>query len=188
MEEARAGDTVVVPAGEFREQVHLKSGVILRARVPREPVLRAAPMSAGPAVLAEEVTGARFSGFRILADESMPLNIGIALRNSTVEIDDVEVKGARIGIEIRGSANPIVRASAIRDSLAEGILILGLSKPWLSHNLIQGNKAAGVAARDGAHPSLLSNVIDHNPLDIPGDKDEIRNQNFFQDAGRGRKR
>ena len=34
--QARAGDTVEVRAGEYREQVRLKAGVTLRARVPRE--------------------------------------------------------------------------------------------------------------------------------------------------------
>jgi serine/threonine protein phosphatase PrpC len=187
MEEAHSGDTVVVPEGEYREQVRLKDGVTLRARVPREPVLRAAPASAGPAVLAENVTGARLSGFRILGDSATPLNIGISLRNSTVEIDDVEVKGAGIGVEIRGSASPVLRANAIRENSAEGVLVIGPSQPWISHNLIQANKGAAVAAREGARPSLLANVIDHNALDVPGDKEEIRRLNYFPDAGRGRK-
>ena len=125
MAEARAGDTVEVPEGEYREQVRLKDGVTLRARVPREPKLRAAPMSNGPAVIAEGVKGARLSGFRILADPEMPLSVGILLRDSVVEIDDVEVKGAGVGIEIRGSTSPVLRANAIRDCLAEGVLILG---------------------------------------------------------------
>jgi serine/threonine protein phosphatase PrpC len=189
MDEARAGDTVIVPAGEYREQVRLKDGVTLRARVPREPVLRAAPMSGGPAVTADHVTGARLSGFRILADAAMPLNIGIDLRDSSVEIDDVEVKGAGIGIAIHGSASPVLRANAIRECLAEGLLILGPSQPWLSHNLFQANKGAAVAAREGARPSLLGNVIDHNTLDVPGDPAEIKRQNNILDvpAGRGRR-
>jgi hypothetical protein len=169
--------------------VRLKDGVTLRARVPREPVLRAAPMSGGPAVTADHVTGARLSGFRILADAAMPLNIGIDLRDSSVEIDDVEVKGAGIGIAIHGSASPVLRANAIRECLAEGLLILGPSQPWLSHNLFQANKGAAVAAREGARPSLLGNVIDHNTLDVPGDPAEIKRQNNILDvpAGRGRR-
>jgi serine/threonine protein phosphatase PrpC len=187
MEEARAGDVVEVPAGEYREQVRLKSGVTLRARVPREPVLRAAPLSSGPAVIADNVDHARLSGFRIIGDAAMPLNMGIDLRDSAVEIDDVEVKGAGVGIEIRGRASPVLRANAIRDCTAEGVLILGASQPWISHNLIQGNKGAGIAARDGARPSLLANVIEHNTLDVPGDKEEIKRQNIFPEGGRGRK-
>jgi serine/threonine protein phosphatase PrpC len=182
MAEARAGDTVEVPQGEYREQVRLKEGVFLRARVSREPVLRAAPLSAGPAVIAEGIKSARMSGFRILADRDAPLSTGILLRDSSVEIDDVEIKGAGIGIEIRGAASPSVRASAVRDCLAEGILILGPSAPWLSHNLIQANKGAGVAARDGAHPSLIGNVVERNVLELPGEQGPIRELNFLLDA------
>jgi serine/threonine protein phosphatase PrpC len=184
MAEARPGDTVEVPQGEYREQVRLKDGVTLRARVAREPILRAAAMSAGPAVIAEGVKGGRFSGFRILADREAPLSTGILLRDSAVEIDDVEVKGAGVGIEIRGSASPAVRASAIRDCLAEGILILGPSTPWLSHNLIQGNRGAGVAARDGARPSLLGNVVERNALEVAGSADTLKEQNFLLDLPR----
>ncbi len=181
MAEARAGDIVEVPEGEYREQVRLKDGVTLRARVPREPKLRAAPMSSGPAVIAEGVKGARLSGFRILADPQMPLSTGILLRDSAVEIDDVEVKGAGVGIEIRGSASPVLRANAVRDCLAEGVLILGPSAPWLSHNLIQNNKGAGVAARDGAKPSLLGNTFDRNVLEPPA-TDAVKALNFFLPA------
>jgi hypothetical protein len=181
MAEASAGDTVEVPEGEYREQVHLKSGVILRARVPREPIIRAAPISNGPAVIAENVRGARFSGFRILADPQMPVSVGISLRDSAVEIDDVEVKGAGIGVEIRGFSPVILRASAIHDCLNEGVLIIGPSAPWLSHNLIQANHGAGIASRDGARPALLGNVIDRNVLEPPA-TDEIKEQNFLLDA------
>jgi hypothetical protein len=174
---------VEVPEGEYREQVRLKDGVTLRARVPREPKLRAAPMSNGPAVIAEGVKGARLSGFRILADAEMPLSIGILLRESAVEIDDVEVKGAGVGIEISGSASPVLRANAVRDCLGEGVLILGPSAPWLSHNLIQANKGAGVAARDGAKPSLLGNTFDRNVLEPPP-TGTVKELNFFLEPGR----
>src|SRR6185295_3320540 len=90
--EARAGDTVEVLTAEYREQVQLKNGVSLQSRVPRGASLRAAPMSGGPAVLAESVTAARFAGFVIVADPAMPLSVGILLRDSAVEVADVEVK------------------------------------------------------------------------------------------------
>lgn len=181
MAEARPGDTVEVPEGEYREQVRLKDGVTLRARVPREPKLRAAPMSNGPAVIAEGVKGARFSGFRILADAEMPISVGILLRDSVVEIDDVEVKGAGVGIEVEGSASPWLRGNAIRECLAEGVLILGPSAPWLAHNLLQANRGAGVAARDGAKPSLLANTFDRSVLD-PAPTDAVKGLNFFLGA------
>jgi parallel beta-helix repeat protein len=187
LEEARPGDTVEVPPGEYREQVRLKQGVVLKARVPRDVTLRAAPMSSGPAVIAEGVQGARLSGFRVLADAKMPLSAGILLRDSPVEIDDVEVQGAGIGIEIRGTANPVLRANSIRDCTAEGVLILGASSPWISHNVIQGNKGPGIAARDGAKPALLENTIERNGLEVPGDPEVIRRQNFIAEPARKKK-
>jgi len=186
MADARSGDTVEVPAGEYREQIRLKDGVTLRARVPRDATLRAAPLSNGPAVIAEGVKGARLSGFRILADQQTPLSAGIVLRDSQVEIDDVEIKGAGIGIEIRGTASPVLRGNSIRDCLAEGVLILGASAPWLSHNVIQGNKGAGMAAREGAKPALLENVIERNVLEVPGDREMLRKQNFITEPPRPR--
>jgi serine/threonine protein phosphatase PrpC len=189
MAQARAGDTVEVPAGEYREQVRLKDGVILRARVPRDVTLRAAPLSNGPAVIAEGVKGARLSGFRILADAQAPLSAGVALRDSQVEIDDVEVMGARVGVEISGTGNAVLRGNSIRGCTGDGVLILGGSSPWLSHNVIQDNKGAGVKAQEGATPALLENVIERNVIDMPGDLAPIRQRNFVTDPpkGRGRK-
>jgi len=181
--EARRGDTVEVDGGEYQEQVRLKTGVTLRSRVPREAILRAAPAGGGPAVSADDVTGARLSGFRILADAQMPLPAGIVLINSQVEMDDLEVAGPAIGVEIRGTASPVLRASAIHDC-GEGILIAGASQPWLSHNAIQRNGRDGVEARDGARPVLVGNVIEKNAVDLGSDVnlDTVHERNFFLDV------
>jgi len=167
MAAARSGDTVDVAPGEYTEQVHLKSGVTLRSVEPLGAVLRAAPVGSGPAVVAENVKDATFSGFSILAAKNLPIATGILLDNSSVEVEDVEVEGAGIGVEIRGSASPTLRASSIHDCISEGVLILGASKPWISHNDIRGNKGAGLSARDGAKPALLQNVFDKNIIDPP---------------------
>ena len=186
MEQARAGDTVEALAGEYREQVKLKTGVTLRSRLPREAILRAAPMSDGPAVVAEAVQGARISGLRILADEQMPVPVGISLLNSDVEVDDMEVDRAGIGIEIHGG-NAVLVGNAVHDCAAEGVLILGDGGYWLSHNAIQRNKGAGISARDGAKPGLIGNIIEKNSLELPGvEMDPLRERNFLLDApGRG---
>jgi len=183
MEQARAGDTVEVLAGEYREQVRLKSGVNLRSRVPRDASLRAAPMSNGPAVIAEGVKRARIGGFRILADPQMPLSVGIRLVDSEVEVEDMEVDHAGVGIEIHGG-NATLAGNAVHDCSSEGVLILGAGTPWLSHNSIQRNKGAGIAARDGARPALIGNVIEKNSLELPAGTDMalIRERNFLLDA------
>jgi parallel beta-helix repeat protein len=186
--EARPGDTIEVAGGEYREQVRLKDGVSLRSRPPREAILRAAAMSTGPAVVADAVKGARITGFRILADPQIPLSAGIVLDNSEVEVDDNEISGAGIGIEIRGSAGPVLRGNAIRDCTAEGVLIMGPSVPWISHNTIQRNKGAGLAARGGAKPLLVGNVFEKNVLELPPEMmDTVRERNFVLDAAAARR-
>ncbi len=185
--EARPGDTVEVLGGEYREEVTLKSGVSLRSRVPRLAILRAAPLSKGPAVLAEGVRDARISGFLIKADEQMPLSVGIALNRSDVEVDGVEVWGAGVGIEIRGEGSPVLKGNAIHDCAREGVLILGPSSAWILHNSFQRNKGVALAAREGARPALVGNVFDRATLELPPEvrMDTVREKNFFLDAGRG---
>jgi PPM family protein phosphatase len=181
---ARSGDTIEVLAGEYREQVRLKDGVILRSRIPREAILRAAPLSDRPAILAEGVKGARVTGFLVQADAQAPLSAGIVLINSEVELDDNEISGPRIGVEIRGMAIPILRANSIHDCAAEGVLILGPSTPWISHNAFRDNKGAGLAARGEARPSLIGNIFERNVLDLPPEMalDAIREKNVFMDS------
>ena len=183
MEAAHSGDTIEVQGGEYREQVRLKSGVALRSQVPREAILRAAAIGGGPAILAEDVKHAQVSGFRILAGPQMPIPQGILLVNSEVEIEDTEVAGAGVGIEIRGAASPVLRANAVRDSSGEGILISGPSAPWLSHNSLLRNGRAGLAAHYGARPSLVGNVFEKNVLELAADADlkAVREMNFFLD-------
>jgi hypothetical protein len=189
LEGARAGDTIDVAAGEYNEQVHLASGVTVRSHVPRAAILRAAPLANGPAVIAENVQDARLSGFRILAAKDMPIATGILLENSNVEVDDVEVDGAGVGVEIRGTANPVLRANAIHDCSNEGVLILGASEPWISHNDIRRNKGAGLAARDGARPAMVGNVFEKNAVEVPEDmKPTVVERNTFLDSGAAAKK
>jgi serine/threonine protein phosphatase PrpC len=182
--EARPGDTVEVLIGEYREQLTLKSGVNLRSAVPREAILRAPPQGAGPAIYAEGVKNVRVSGFLIQADDKLPLSAGIVLKDSDVELDDVEVSGAGTGIEIRGAGNVVLLGSAIHDSIREGVLVVGASTPWISHNSFQRNQGVELAAREGARPSLVGNVFDKNTLELPAEipMDAVKAKNFFVDA------
>ncbi|MBZ5585479.1 MAG: protein phosphatase 2C domain-containing protein [Acidobacteriia bacterium] len=180
--EARPGDTVEAYSGEYREQVRLNSGVDLRTH---NAILRAAPMSQGPAILAENVNQARIIGFRIEAAPGMPLAIGIGLTGSDVELDDLTVAGAETGIEIRGPVNPVLRGNTVRDCPGTGVLISGLAQPWMSHNVFAGNKV-DLAARDGARPWLVGNVFEKNRVDLPAEisMDDVRANNLFMEAPR----
>jgi len=193
---ASAGDTVVVLGGEYREQIQLKSGVTLRAQVPREAVLRAAPIVAAgsdaSAIFADRVRNARVSGLRIAAAPDLPIAIGILLVDSSVALEDDEVDGAKVGIEIRAGANADADAAnsslvgnAVHDCSAEGLLIAGASKPWISHNSFQRDKG-GVRAREGAQPALVGNVFEKTALQLPPatDMKALRERNFLLDERR----
>ncbi|SPE36539.1 Protein serine/threonine phosphatase [Candidatus Sulfopaludibacter sp. SbA3] len=176
MTEAHPGDTVEVQPGEYREQVRVKGGVTLRSRVPLEATLRAPALSNGPALIAESIQNARVTGFRMVGDGQIPLSAGIVLANSGVEIDNVEVQGAGIGIEVRGGRVSL-SASAIQDCLTEGVLITGGARPWVSHNTFRRNKGAGLAARDGSAPLLRDNIFEKNTVELPPEQMEAARQN-----------
>jgi len=151
----------------------------------RDAILRAAPMGNGPAVIAENVRNARVTGLRIEAGGQAPLSAGIVLADSDVELEDVEVNGAGVGIEIRGAASPVLRANSVHDCSGAGILISGPSQPWISHNTLRGNKT-GLAAHDGARPALAGNLFDKNAtqVELPAEMPmkDVRAHNTFIDA------
>ena len=170
LSQARSGDTIEVLAGEYREQVRLREGVNIASRVPHSAILRAPPAAAGPvtAIIADSIKSSRITGLRILADEKLPLAIGILLTGSDVEVDDCEIDGAGAGIEIRGIARPSLRANSIHDSLTSGIVISGPATPWLSHNDIVRNgrnprdPRPGILVAGAARPVLIGNVFAEN--------------------------
>jgi serine/threonine protein phosphatase PrpC len=166
--EARPGDTVDVQVGDYPEQVRLKTGVTVLSHVPREAVLRGVPASTGPAIVAASAKDARIAGFQIVADPHAPLSPAVLLENSAVEVEDLDIGGAAVGIEIRGGA-PRVVGNSVHDCSAEGILIGAGSTPWISHNALQRNKTAGLAALAGAKPILAENVFEKNILVLPAD-------------------
>ncbi len=184
--QAHPGDTVEVLLGDYREQVRLKTGVTLRSRVPREAKILAAPLSKGPAVIALDVKNARFEGFHIVGDAKAPLSAGVQIANSNLEVDDIEVEGAAIGVEIRDSAGATLRASDIHDCTGEGVLIVGAGSPWISHNAFRRNKGLGLAARGGARPALLGNIFEKNGIELPPEMplDVVRERNVLPEAGK----
>lgn len=167
---ARPGDTIDVLGGEYREQVRLRDGINISSRVPHAAVLRApaAPTGAATAVVAENVKNVRITGLRVLADEKLPLALGLLLADSDVEVEDCEISGAGTGIEIRGNASPVLRANSIHDSLGSGILISGAAAPWLSHNDIVRNghnprePRPGILVSGAARPVLIGNTFADN--------------------------
>jgi parallel beta-helix repeat protein len=153
-------------------------------------------MSPGIAVAADGVKGGRFVGFKILGGDKNPLEIGLRLMNTDIEIEDVEISGARTaGVEIGGAASALLRANYIHDNAGSGIVIRAPAMPRLAHNIITNNgrqvgkRKTGIEILEAARPVLIGNLIANNGIegirgwDAQSNKEVLRT-NFFRFDGR----
>jgi Right handed beta helix region len=190
--EAQPGDTVDVLAGEYNEPIQLKTGISVKSHAPLQAILRSRGAQAAPVmVLVQGVKDARFSGFRIAADPAAPIAAGILVIESNLAVEETEIEGAGVGIEIRGASRASLVGNAVHDCLGEGLLMTGPVEAWVSHNSFQRNKT-GLVGRDGARPTLVGNVFEKNPILLPPEipMETLREHNFILDArpaARGRK-
>ncbi|HEX3554979.1 MAG TPA: protein phosphatase 2C domain-containing protein [Thermoanaerobaculia bacterium] len=199
LEKAQPGQTIEVAPGNYPETVQLRSGIDLVSRVPRGAVILPPAGSAVPAVSAQGVDDALFSGFRIAGDPQTPqtpLQVGLRLADSSVDVQGVEVTGAATAaVDVAGDDRSTVRASFLHDNPGGGVLIAGNAAPTLLNNLIAGNgrapgaARAGVVVRDAARPVLIENRLVGNggggvALTAPERADEVFAWNSFAGASR----
>lgn len=174
--EARPGDTIEVLPGEYSEQIHLKSGVKLRSRVPGGAILRTPVVEPAAAVIAENVRGAVLDGFRILAEKK--LAVGVLLHNAEVEMNDIEVAGPEAGIEFRGASRGELRASSVHDC-GTAVVVGGTAAPRLSHNGLVNAKHPGLLVREDARPVLVGNVFERPEMVTGADHAVLAKFNYF---------
>jgi PPM family protein phosphatase len=166
MLQAKAGDEVIVEPGEYREPIDLKSDVRLRSRTPRGAALRlpAGAAEAAAAVMASDVTGAEFRGFRIIGDSATPLGTGIRLRNAEVTVVDVEITGAQHAAIEFGSGPGMLLGADIHDNPGSGLVIRSSGTPRITHNVFQRNgtstRAPGtIFVEPGSQPVFAGNLF-----------------------------
>lgn len=167
IDRASAGTEVVVEPGEYREQVRLKSGVRVSSRVARGASLRlpSGASEADAAVVAFEVSGGAFSGFRIVGDAATPLGAGVVVRNSDVALSDIEVTGAHsTAIEYVGSGGGSVVGADLHDNPGVAIVVRTGASPRITHNAFVRNatseRAAGTLLVEAdARPVLTANTF-----------------------------
>jgi serine/threonine protein phosphatase PrpC len=165
--ETVAGGVVVVEPGEYREQLRLKTGVRVVSRVPRGASLRlpGGASESDAAVTAFEISDAAFSGFRIVGDAATPLGTGVVVRNSQVELSDIEITGAHTeAIEYLGAGGGSVIAAHLHDNPGPAIVVRAGSSPRIAHNAFARNatseRAAGpLFVEATARPALTANTF-----------------------------
>jgi PPM family protein phosphatase len=167
LSQARSGQTVLVAPGEYRETVQLREGVRLVSAVPRGAVIL--PPPGVPAVTAQGVVDAAFEGFRIAGDAQTPLQVGLRLADSEVDVEGIEISGAATAaVEVAGTDRSSIRYSYLHDNPGGGVIVSGESAPRLLNNLIVNNGRVqtaprpGVEVREAAWPELIENRIAGN--------------------------
>lgn len=148
LDQAQPGDTIVAAPGEFSEPVRLKSGVNLLSQKAGATTLKGR-------VSADGVRGARFSGFRILAGD-----VGIAIKDGDLEIDRVEISGARsAAVLFSGTAAGSLSGSFLHGNAGIGIAIRDHAAPSIENNRIVENAKYGIEILSPEHPALSGNTI-----------------------------
>jgi PPM family protein phosphatase len=167
LNQAHAGDIVVIPKGRYRERIELRQGVTLRAQVPGTVTLTSP--DGGPALVARKIDAGGIEGVWIQGDLEAPLSTGIEIDDSSPFVLNVKVTGANTGIEVRGASAPAITSSQITNNLGAGIVVSPTASPRIESNLIAangngtpGDAKPGVEVREKAHPLLKNNGIIDN--------------------------
>jgi len=192
---APAGSSVIVEPGEYRETVVLTNGVWLVSRVPRGATIRL-PGSASErdaAVVAANLSGAEFVGFRIVGDAATPLGTGLLVKDAELSVVDVEVTGAaNVAIDIHDTARVSVVGSDIHDNPGAALAMRSGATPRIAHNVFIRNgvserASAPLIIEEHAEPRFSGNVfhgVGSSLFDALGEAARIAlvRDNWFPDA------
>jgi PPM family protein phosphatase len=169
IEKASPGAEILVEPGEYREQVVLKDGIRLVSRAPREATIRlpitVPDADSSPAVVANGLSNAELTGFRIVGDAATPLGVGIAVTKSGLVINNVEISGAaKAGIDFGEGSSATLLGSSIHDNPGAAILVRSGANPRVSNNVFNRNgmseRAPGnVMIEEGGKPIFQDNVF-----------------------------
>ena len=159
LDAARPGDTVLVLAGVYTEDLQLRQGVTLQGEGPE--------LSRVVAASADALSGE-------LISEVAVLDLGIdgaghAGRN-TVYLTAVEasftgcvITGAALsGIEANDGSRLVLRGNTLRSNQQTGVFIYQDGEGLLENNLIAENGLHGIAVRERGRLTAIANTIAHN--------------------------
>jgi PPM family protein phosphatase len=109
---SRAGDVVRVEPGVYREQVDLRTGADLVARVPGTVTIARASGSASPALSLTGPFNVRVSGIRI--DSDAPADIGVRVTAPSATLELIEIGGPiRRALDLSPASTLTVRGSRL---------------------------------------------------------------------------
>ena len=161
MAAAKAGDTVRVPKGVYRENVVLKNGVRLLGAGAADSVIEAMD-NANEVILATDlrsgsIEGLTLRGRGVFAD-------GITIANSRVNVLNCVIEGmGGSGIAVKGGASaPILRSNRCHDNKRIGIFFLEGAAGQAEGNVCERNGLSGITALGSSNPDLRKNECRSN--------------------------
>ena len=190
---ARAGDTVEVLSGVYRERVLMKDGVRVTSRPAGQAVLQPEADASRPdaAVVVQGVRSGSMDGFRIVGTPRNPISVGVLVADSDVLFEGLEIEGtSSAGMLIRGASTPTVRACYIHNNHGAGIVIEDRAAPRIVAGMIVNNgdspesPRAGIEPAESAHPIFEGNLIANTVQNFsrrlaPEAEAELRKHNLF---------
>ncbi len=168
---ARPGDTIEVGPGEYTAPVVIEGAIRMVSRKPHEAILRPPDPAAGrwTAVTVRPGASGRLSGFTIRGDQAGRLAVGLSIAEAVVEIEDVEISGAReAAVSLLPGSRATIRGSHIHDNPGAGVVVEADALPRLLHNVVTRNGTsaaaprAGLEIKEGGSPHLFGNIIAGN--------------------------
>jgi parallel beta-helix repeat protein len=200
--EARAGDTIEVHPGTYREQLDMKEGVRVVARPGGETILepRAGAAQPGAAILFSNITSGAISGLRVAIPEGSGVSVGVLVADSNVEIGGLAIQGAAsAGILVRGASNALIRGNTIHQNAGAGVVVEGDATPRLVSNILSDNgnrpeaPRAALEVKAKAHPIVIANAFANNARPVtwegaPERAAEVLKQNIVVAPARPRQR
>lgn len=177
---AKAGDTIVVQPGLYRETVQLRDGVDVIAQRAHESVIEGG-------FIADAVQRARIEGFTIKANA-----VGISAHDSNIAIARCEITGARTaGVRFTGASHGSLTASSIHDNSGVGILIDGTSAPAIENDIVVSNLKPGLVVRSTGRPVIAGNIFLTSGTEaiwLTSADDAIAQRNYFSVSAKTDKR
>ena len=167
LQRARAGATIIVEPGEYRETVALKSHVRLVSRDANGAVIRlpGTAAEAAAAVVARGIVDASIEGFRIVGDAATPLGTAVLAIDSDLTISQIDISGAaHRAIDVGAGSHVRVVAADIHDNSGTALRVRAGAWATIAHSVFARNATAANAPRplvveDTAHADFTSNVF-----------------------------
>jgi len=159
IDDCNDGDTVVVAAGTYYENIRMKDGVTVKGAGANVTTIDG---GANGHVVVFNLASGTISGFTITNSGNDPgYSAGIFTSQCTVVVKDNIIVNNHYGITISSSSNATVIGNEIVNNSGLAAIKVSDSDAGIANNVIAYNSGRGIYCSDSS-PSIISNTITHN--------------------------